>query len=157
MTIDFLKNTIQSFVTKGSSILPYATIAIAVLGLALLTPLRHAPLITPTIDDIDPAIFYEKYKENPNQYIFIDVRGEDAFARVSAEGSANMPLHTLYDEWRNLPRNSSKTVVLICSGGRASGVGYHYLEHHGFYNIQRIENGIEGWQAAGLPITVNQL
>ncbi|TAJ16025.1 MAG: rhodanese-like domain-containing protein, partial [Dehalococcoidia bacterium] len=64
-----------------------------------------------------------------------------------------MPLHTLYQERFALPRNESgKTIVLICSGGSASGVGYGYLQHYGFRNILRVEGGIENWQAKGLPV-----
>ncbi len=118
----------------------------------LLTPVRHFPLITPTIDDVDPVEFYEAFSQNPDDFVFIDVRGENSYNRVHATDSISMPLHTLYDEWRNLPRNTDKTIVLICSGALASGVGYHYLEHQGFYNIQRIEGGIENWQLSGLPV-----
>jgi len=42
--------------------------------------------------------------------------------------------------------------VLICSGGRASGVAYGYLEHYGFLNLRRINGGIENWLAEGLPV-----
>jgi len=118
----------------------------------LLSPLKHVALLTPTIYDVGATDFYERYKDNPDQYVFIDVRPSDAYNRVHAENSISMPLHTLYDEWRNLPKNTDKTIVLICSGGRASGVGYHYLEHMGFFNLERIEGGIEQWQMEGLPI-----
>jgi rhodanese-related sulfurtransferase len=118
----------------------------------LLTPIRHISIITPSIHDVTASTFYETYKNNPEQYVFIDVRGEENYNRIHAQGSKSMPLHTLYDEWRNLPKNNDKTIVLICSGGVASGVGYHYLEHHGFFNIVRIEGGIEEWQLAGLPV-----
>lgn len=119
--------------------------------LVLVTPLKHVAVIAPTINDVDPQVFHTEFVENPDDFVFIDVRGEDSYNRIHAAGSVNMPLHTLYDEWRNLPKNTDKTIVLICSGGRASGVGYHYLEHQGFFNIARIEGGIEAWQLAGLP------
>lgn len=49
--------------------------------------------------------------------------------------------------------------MLICSGGRASGVAYSYLQHFGFSNIARIEGGIEQWALNELPtegISVDQ-
>lgn len=119
--------------------------------LTLLTPLKNIAILTPTINDIDPVAFQAEYAENPDNYIFIDVRSPSAYNTLHAEGSISMPLHTLYDEHWNLPKTDKK-IVLICSGGRAAGVGYHYLEHHGFFNIERIQGGIEGWQAAGLPV-----
>ncbi|MEX0917458.1 MAG: rhodanese-like domain-containing protein [Candidatus Paceibacterota bacterium] len=116
-----------------------------------LTPLKHLNVLEPTIDDIKPAEFYERYKANPDQYVLLDVRGTGSYNRLHAAGSESQPLHTLYTERLFLPKNTDKTIVFICSGGVASGVAYHYLEHHGFLNVQRIEGGIEAWELAGLP------
>ena len=135
-------------------LLKYASVGIAVLVTVFaiyLTPLKHLNLIEPRIDDIDPTALYDEYAKNPDTYIFIDVRPENAYSKLHAVGSINIPLHLLYDERRVLPK-SGKTIVLICSGGRASGVGYGYLEHHGFLNLKRIEGGIENWQLQGLPV-----
>ncbi len=128
--------------------------AFVVVGVIYLTPLKWVTLIEPHINDIAATEFYEMYKGNEDKYIFIDVRPLDSYDRVHAVGSASMPLHTLYDERHNLPK-SGKEIVLICSGGRAAGVGYSYLEHFGHHNITRIEGGIEAWQLAGLPIESN--
>lgn len=132
-------------------LLTVATTALVAFGLFYLTPLRYVALIEPTINDIDPAEFYEMWQKNPDEYVFIDVRNQTMYDQLHAAGSALMPLHTLYDTRHSLPRRD-KTIVLICSGGRASGVGYSYLEHYGFRNIRRIKGGIEAWQAAGLPV-----
>jgi len=116
-----------------------------------LTPLKNLNIIEPTIKDIDPASFYTEFLLNKDKFLFIDVRPADAYNAVHAEGSINMPLHTLYDERHNLPK-VDKQIVLICSGGRASGVAYGYLEHYGFLNLRRINGGIENWLAEGLPV-----
>ncbi len=131
----------------------FVAIAVAVITTAALiyfTPLKHIALVEPTIFDIDPRAFQEKFAANPDGYIFIDVRPESAYGKLHAKGSINMPLHTLYDERHTLPKYGKK-IVLICSGGRASGVGYSYLEHYGFKNIARIEGGIENWVIENLP------
>ena len=77
--------------------------------------------------------FYERYKQDPDKYVFLDVRNQEAYNRLHAEGTKLMPLHTFYTERLFLPKNTDQTIVLICSGGVASGVAYHYLEHHGFF------------------------
>lgn len=131
-----------------------ATALAAVLATILiiyLTPLKWVTLIEPTVKDIDPTTFYTLYERNPEKYIFIDVRPESAYAALHAQGSVSMPLHTLYDQRHVLPKHG-KTIVLICSGGRASGVGYSYLQHYGFFNILRIEGGIENWVLQKLPV-----
>lgn len=124
------------------------------LAVFYLTPLRYVAVIEPTIDDIDSLEFYEMWQKNPDDYVFIDVRSEDSYNKSHAVGSVSMPLHTLYDERHNLPKYG-KTIVLICGGARASGVGYSYLEHYGFRNLKRIAGGIEAWQEAGLPVEGN--
>jgi rhodanese-related sulfurtransferase len=151
MTGESMKN--NSFFSATTGLLCLICI-VATASLIYLTPLKWVNLVEPHINDIEPAEFYAKYKGNEDQYVFIDVRSQDAYDRVHAAGSALMPLHTLYDERHNLPL-SGKKIVLICSGGRASGVGYSYLEHYGFFNIERIAGGIEAWQLANLPVESN--
>lgn len=119
-------------------------------SLIYFTPLRYTDLIEPSIRDIDPIVFYEKYKKNPDYYIFIDVRGEDSYNKMHAQGSVNIPLHNLYNERHSLPKKE-REIILICSRARASGVAYSYLQHYGFTNISRISGGIEQWIAEGLP------
>jgi rhodanese-related sulfurtransferase len=132
------------------SLLPYALTVLVTAALIYLTPLKWVTIIEPTINDIDPTEFYNLYTADPDHYIFLDVRSKEAYDEGHAEGSVSAPLHTLYDLRHSLPKNG-KEIVLICSGGRASGVGYSYLEHYGFFNIRRIEGGIENWILEGLP------
>src|SRR3989338_6072093 len=132
-------------------ILPYATTALLTLVAIYLTPLKWVTVIEPTIKDIDPVAFQSDFVKNSDRYIFIDVRSETAYNKVHAVGSINMPLHTLYDQRHVLPKNG-KEIILICSGGRTSGVAYSYLQHYGFFNIKRIDGGIENWIAEGLPV-----
>ncbi|MEK7627862.1 MAG: rhodanese-like domain-containing protein [Patescibacteria group bacterium] len=130
--------------------------AVVLIALIYLTPLKHINLIEPTIDDINPQEFHAMFVANPDNYIFIDVRPENAYTAAHALGSESMPLHTLFDTRHLLPK-TGKTIVLICSGGRASGVGYSYLEHYGFFNIKRIDGGIERWISMGLPVDGKQV
>jgi|SRR3989338_7995149 len=145
--------TILARPTARISLIVVSTILVT-LAIFYLTPLRYVAFIEPTIHDIAPAEFYAMWQKNPDAYVFIDVRSREAYDRLHASGSTLMPLHTLYNERHNLPKHG-KTIVLICSGGIASGVGYSYLEHYGFRNIKRIQGGIEMWQTAGLPIEGN--
>lgn len=119
-----------------------------------LTPLKHLNLIGPKIKDIPSAEFHRNFKAHPEKYDFIDVRPQAVYAEGHAEGSRNIPLHQMYFQHSFLPKHG-KTIVLICSGGIASGVAYGYLEHYGFLNLRRIEDGIEAWRAAGLPVVAS--
>lgn len=116
-----------------------------------LTPLKHLAILEPSIVDQGAREFQSEFGANKDNYLFIDVRPADAYARTHASGSINMPLHTLYNTRRSLPK-TEKEIVFICTEGVASGVAYHYLQHFGFFNIRRIEGGVEKWIADGLPI-----
>lgn len=116
-----------------------------------LTPLRLIPVLEPVIEDVDARAIHERMQENPQEYVFLDVRPADVFKVLHAQGSQSAPLHTFYNLRKQLPK-TGKTIVLICSGGLASGVAYSYLEHYGFFNVLRVEGGIEAWQAANLPV-----
>ncbi len=148
MSINLQYECMNKFYLVGIAVI------IAIVGTAAviyLTPLKWITVIEPSINDIDPKEFYAEFSKNPDNYIFIDVRPEEVYAKAHAKGSISVPLHMLFDERRVLP-HSGKEIVLICSGGRASGVGYSYLEHYGFFNIHRIEGGIENWILEELPI-----
>lgn len=132
----------------------YLIIAITIVataGLIYLTPLKHLNIVEPTINDISAEEFHSLYTQNPDDYLFIDVRSAQAYNTLHAEGSINIPLHEFYNQRKIFPKKG-KEIVLICSGGVASGVAYSYLEHYGFFNIRRIQDGIESWQAADLPV-----
>ena len=116
-----------------------------------LTPLKNINLVEPSIYDQTPAAFNSEYMQDASKYLFIDVRPPDMYSRAHAAGSINMPLHTLYNTRHTLPK-SGKEIVLICNEGIAAGVGYHYLQHFGFFNIRRIGGGFEKWVADGLPV-----
>lgn len=143
-----------NFLNKEYLVASFLVLSGLIIGglLVYVTPIKYTQLIEPKIKDIKAEEFYQDYIKNTDKYIFMDVRGLDAYNNIHAEGSINQPLHTLYNERHNLPRNTDKEIVLICSGGVASGVAYSYLEHYGFRNIHRIDGGIESWVAASLPV-----
>ena len=116
-----------------------------------LTPLKWITVIEPTIKDIDPKTFYADFKAHPQQYLFIDVRQAHEYKMAHAVGSINIPLIDLYDKRHTLPKNG-KEIVIICTIGRSSGIAYSYLQHYGFFNIKRVDGGLQNWVLEGLPI-----
>lgn len=125
--------------------------AVVLTALAIyLTPLKNFALVSPTVKDIDPAVFWEDYSANPDKYLFIDVRQANEYNASHARGAINMPIQTLFDKHAALPKRG-KTIVLICTGGSLSGVAYGYLEHQGFLNLLRVKGGLRNWIVEGLP------
>lgn len=119
------------------------------------TPIRYTALIEPSVHDIDPKEIHAEMTSSPDDYFFIDVRTPADYKKMHAENSANIPIAQFYDKWREFPR-SGKEIVLICGGGRLSGVAFFFLQHFGFTNIVRVSGGIENWAAEGLPVVLQE-
>lgn len=138
-------------------------ILLVLLGVAVAISFRaikYSEYILPIIDDIEATQAYKNISSNPDKFILIDVRSEGEYARAHASSSVNLPIHYFYDDTHGivnekgigLPKNTDKTIYLLCTGGRLAGVAYSYLEHYGYRNIQRIKHGLGGWTDAGLPV-----
>lgn len=143
-------------VTKRTLVLLLVATTLAVVCAVYLTPLKHINIIAPTIDDVDPSVFWGEYQNNPDKFVFIDVRASSAYRTAHAPGSENVPIPDLFDRYHDLPK-SGKEIILICTGGRESGVAYGFLEHQGFLNLKRVDGGLQRWVTQGLPMEGNSI
>lgn len=134
---------------------PFAvTIALTVLATAVLiyfTPLRHVVFLSPTMNEVDPKVFYADFSAHPDKYMLIDVRSPAIYASAHAKGAISIPVENFFDEHYTLPR-SGKQLALICTTGRLAAIGYGYLENWGFRNLIHIQGGMVNWTAEGLPV-----
>jgi rhodanese-related sulfurtransferase len=124
---------------------------LATVFLIYLTPLKHLNLISPAMNEVDPAVFYAEYAKHPDDYVFIDVRSPGIYESAHAQGAINIPIENLYDEHYTLPM-SGKKIALICTTGRLAAIAYGYLEDWGFINLIHIQGGLENWAYEGLPM-----
>lgn len=136
----------------GASVLAILLTAVSI----YFTPLRYTPLIEPKIQDVESGEIHARIVENPDAYLFIDVRNESDYSKMHAEGSINIPIAKLYDMWhQELPR-SGKEIVLICGRGKLAAVAFFFLQHFGFTNILRVSGGVEDWATKGLPVVLQE-
>jgi rhodanese-related sulfurtransferase len=119
--------------------------------------IRYTSFWKPTTDSISVNKAYDDTKNNPENYLFLDVRSEGEYNTAHAEGSTSYPIQKLYDNHKDLPLNKDKEIYLMCSGGSLAGVAFGYLEHQGFRNIKRITGGIKEWHAQALPMVSKNL
>ena len=131
-------------------------VVMVVIAFVYLTPLKWLNIVEPRSVDIDAKEFYTDFSANPDEYIFIDVRQPEAYRTAHAKGAISIPIGSLYDGHRSLPKTGKK-IVLICSSGRLAGVAYGFLEHQGFLNLLRIEGGVQAWALEGLPLEGNNI
>lgn len=86
-----------------------------------------------------------------DKYTIIDVR-EPAELRNEGyiEGSKNIPLGSLENNLRNIPKD--KDVVVYCRSGGRSGAAAAKLAQLGYTNVKNMAGGIMKWKAEGLPV-----
>ncbi|OOR87022.1 rhodanese [Moraxella caviae] len=78
----------------------------------------------------------------------IDVRPAPKFATGHISGSRNIPFGELKNHLEEL-RAMTAPVVIVCDVGMQSGAVVSMI---GKPNFMRLEGGINGYQAAGLPL-----
>jgi rhodanese-related sulfurtransferase len=128
---------------------------VATASIIFFTPLRYNAFIEPDAHDVDPLEIHTNITEHPDRYLFVDVRPAADYQKMHATDSINIPIGSLYDTRQELPR-SGKRIVLICTGGRLSGVAFFFLQHFGFTNIVRVSGGLENWVSEGLPVVLQE-
>jgi rhodanese-related sulfurtransferase len=85
----------------------------------------------------------------------IDVRTAREHEENHIAGSLSIPLNHLTERMASLPKD--RPLVIYCAGGYRSSIGASLLQRHGFDGVSdEISSGIEGWQAARLPVAVGR-
>ena len=78
----------------------------------------------------------------------IDIRAKKKFDTGHIQGSRNIPFTELKDRLDEL-RAIETPIVVVCDMGIQAGTAVQMLDKPSAY---RLEGGIGGWQAAGMPL-----
>jgi len=78
----------------------------------------------------------------------IDVRAKNKFETGYIQGSRNIPFTQLKDRMEEI-RAIENPIIIICDMGVQAGAAVQLI---GKDNVFRLEGGINGWQAAGMPL-----
>lgn len=78
----------------------------------------------------------------------IDIRPANKFSEGYIQGSKNIPFNDFPQHINDL-KQSTTPIILICEMGLQSGAAAALL---GGNTIYRLDGGIAGWQAAGMPL-----
>jgi rhodanese-related sulfurtransferase len=88
---------------------------------------------------------------NRERAVLIDISEPAEYAAAHPVGARSVPLATL-ESSRDLPKNKTVPVVVVCpTGSRAAGA-VATLKKLGFENAQALAGGLGGWRAANLPV-----
>jgi rhodanese-related sulfurtransferase len=88
---------------------------------------------------------------NREKAVLIDVSEPAEFAAAHPVGARSVPLAGL-EASRDLPKNKSLPVVVVCPTGSRAPRAVAVLKKLGFENAQVLAGGLSGWRAANLPI-----
>jgi len=78
----------------------------------------------------------------------IDIRAKKKFETGYIQGSRNIPFTELKDRIEEV-RAIEQPVIIICDMGVQAGAAVQMI---GKDNVYRLDGGIGGWQAAGMPL-----
>jgi len=79
----------------------------------------------------------------PNPPIIVDVREDYEREICSIEGSINIPLNTLIQNWEELPKDAH--ILCLCHYGMRSMHAVQFLRDKGLKKVSNIEGGINAW------------
>lgn len=86
-----------------------------------------------------PSVDYAQLVKNGA--IILDVRTPGEYAGGHIKGSKNIPLQSLQQQLKNLPKD--KTIITCCASGMRSGSAKSMLQNNGF---KEVYNG-GGWSS----------
>ena len=105
------------------------------------------------MEDVD-AVQFQRLIAELDGALVLDVRTPEEWAEGHLDGAAHK------DYWgddnfdaamNNIPRD--RPVLVYCAGGGRSGLTAQELNKAGHLAVYNLEDGIAGWQDAGLPVT----
>ena len=85
---------------------------------------------------------------NSDNAQLIDIRAKKKFTTGYINGSRNIPFTEFKDRLDEI-RAIEQPVIIICDMGAQAGAAVQMI---GKENVYRLEGGIGGWQAGGMPL-----
>jgi len=87
---------------------------------------------------------------NREKAVLIDISDPAEYAAGHAVGAKSVPLATL-ETSRELPKNKSLPLVVVCPNGARAPRAVALLKKLGFENTTVLAGGLAAWRAANLP------
>ncbi|MGZ5156399.1 MAG: rhodanese-like domain-containing protein [Caldimonas sp.] len=88
---------------------------------------------------------------NREKGVLIDVSEPAEFAAAHPVGAKSVPLGSL-EASRDLPKNKSLPLVVVCPTGTRATRAIAVLKKLGFENARVLGGGLAAWRAANLPV-----
>ena len=97
------------------------------------------------------ATEFEK-KTSEAGVVILDVRTAGEFSEGHIANAINIDVEGMTFEGDISKLDKTATYAVYCHSGRRSGIAVGKMKDAGFKNLFNLTNGIQDWQAAGLPL-----
>lgn len=104
--------------------------------------------LTPSIS---PSLAKQAIELNAGA-VMVDVRSKQEYDEGHISGAILIPEETLYQKISLTLPDKTRTVYLYCQTGQRGAVSTRLLRSMGYDKAYNLENGINGWKAAGNKI-----
>jgi phage shock protein E len=108
---------------------------------------------SPAAANLGAADFQKKASEAG--VVVLDVRTAGEFMTGHIANAINIDVEGMTFDGDISKLDKSATYAVYCHSGRRSGIAVGKMKDAGFKNIFNLTNGIQEWQAAGLPLVNN--
>lgn len=140
----------------GKSLILLALAVSLVIGVTLVGGCRTSGTDTPTqiIENRTPQQAYDLIQDNAYNvdFFIIDVRTLEEFTAGHIENAILIDYYSDIFEDRIGYLDKDKTYLIYCQNGIRSGAALADMERLGFLEVYNMLDGIDVWQAEGLPI-----
>ena len=89
---------------------------------------------------------------NRDNALLIDVSSQVDFEKGHIAGAKNVQMSQFDPENKQLAPAKALPVVLVCKAGESASAAAKRLRKAGFSHVSVLEGGVQGWQAADLPL-----
>jgi len=103
--------------------------------------------------NLGAAEFQKKASETG--VVVLDVRSGGEFMMGHIANAINIDVEGMAFDGDIAKLDKSATYAVYCHSGRRSGIAVGKMKDAGFKNLFNLTNGIQEWQAAGLPLVNN--
>ncbi len=104
----------------------------------------------PGATEIAPEVFGS---QPIGTYLILDVRTPAEYAAGHLKNALNVPHDRLADRMSDLRKYASVPVLVYCKSGKRAALAIETLGGAGFTNLNHLTGDMDGWLAAGYPVT----
>lgn len=90
---------------------------------------------------------------NSRDAVVVDVRSASDFKKSHLLNAVNIPLAGIQERANEIARDKDTPILCYCAVGSVAPQACAKLRKLGYTNVHALKGGINGWQAAGLPVT----